>query len=82
MENLHLFSIDLQACPQPNCSADNIFKLVWYVRSEAALQRCPQRKVLWKYAANLQENTHADKCVSIKFISKSLTSHFGMDVLL
>ena len=27
---------------------------------QAASQRCSYRKVLWKYAANLQENTHAD----------------------
>ena len=28
--------------------------------SEAALQRCSEEKVFWKYAANLQENTHAE----------------------
>ena len=28
--------------------------------SEAARQRCSLEKVLWKYAANLQENTHAE----------------------
>ena len=27
--------------------------------SEAAVQRCSSEKVFWKYAANLQENTHA-----------------------
>ena len=27
--------------------------------SEAALQRCSQEKVFLKYAANLQENSHA-----------------------
>ena len=27
--------------------------------SEAALQMCSYKKVFWKYAANLQENTHA-----------------------
>ena len=26
--------------------------------SEAAIQRCSYEKVFWKYAANLQENTH------------------------
>ena len=26
--------------------------------SEAAVQRCSSEKVFWKYAANLQENTH------------------------
>ena len=25
---------------------------------EAAIQRCSFKKVFWKYAANLQENTH------------------------
>ena len=28
--------------------------------SEAALQRCSYKKVFWKYAVKLQENTHAD----------------------
>ena len=28
--------------------------------SEAAAQMCSQEKVFWKYAANLQENTHAE----------------------
>ena len=28
--------------------------------SEAAVQRYSQEKVLWKYGANLQENTHAE----------------------
>ena len=27
---------------------------------EAALQRCSYEKVFWKYAANLQENTHVE----------------------
>ena len=27
---------------------------------EAAIQRCSYEKVFWKYAANLQENTHAE----------------------
>ena len=31
------------------------------VFSEATLQRCSYNRLLWKYAANLQENTH-DKC--------------------
>ena len=34
----------------------------WYLPiSEAATHRCSWKKVFWKYAANLQENTHA-KC--------------------
>ena len=28
--------------------------------SEAALHRCSQEKVSWKYAANLQESTNAE----------------------
>ena len=28
--------------------------------TEAAVQRCSLEKVLWKYASNLQENTHAE----------------------
>ena len=26
---------------------------------EAVIQRCSVKKLFWKYAANLQENTHA-----------------------
>ena len=28
--------------------------------SEAALKRCSQEKMFWKYAVNLQENTDAE----------------------
>ena len=31
------------------------------ILSEAATQRCSWEKVLWKYSANLQENTHAKR---------------------
>ena len=35
-------------------------RISFYKNSEAALQKCSQEKVFWKYAANLQENTHAE----------------------
>ena len=35
----------------------------------AALQRCSKENVFWKYAANLQETTHAS--VNLMFISYS-----------
>ena len=28
--------------------------------SEAAIQRCSYKKLFWKYAANLEESTHAE----------------------
>ena len=28
--------------------------------SGAAIQRCSNKKVFWKYTTNLQENTHAE----------------------
>ena len=28
--------------------------------AETDLQRCSYKKMFWKYAANLQENTHAE----------------------
>ena len=31
-----------------------------YPSSEVAIQRCSYKKVLWKYAENLQENTHTE----------------------
>ena len=31
-----------------------------YPNSEAALDRCSYKKLFWKYAENLQENTHAE----------------------
>ena len=37
-------------------SSQNILKL----SSEAGVQGCSLEKVFWKYAANLQENTHAE----------------------
>ena len=37
---------------------------------EAAVQRCSQEKVFWKYAANLQENAHTE--VQSNFIEITL----------
>ena len=31
-----------------------------YFYSEAATQKCSLEKVFWKYAANLQQSTHAE----------------------
>ena len=41
------------------CCKRNQMKDSAYV-SEVALQRCSYEKVFWKYAANLQEKTHAE----------------------
>ena len=46
--------------------------------SEAAVSRCSLKKVFWKYAANLLENTHEE----VQFQAILLKSHFGMGVLL
>ena len=35
-------------------------QLMSFKTTEVAVQRCSQEKVFWKYAANLQENTHAE----------------------
>ena len=35
-------------------------KLTISINSEAAIQSCSEEKMFWKYAANLQENTHAE----------------------
>ena len=35
---------------------------IWRIigtKTEAAVSRCFYKKVFWKYASNLQENTHA-----------------------
>ena len=38
-----------------------LFKIEYAVaNSEAALYRCSWEKLFWKYAANLQENTHVE----------------------
>ena len=31
-----------------------------HVRAKAAIHRCSYKKVFWKYAANLHENSHAE----------------------
>ena len=35
--------------------------IMFLYKTEAALQRCSEEKVFWKYAANLQEYTHVEK---------------------
>ena len=65
-----------------------IFKLEedWKIRglTEAALYRSFYEKVLWKYAANLQENTHAKVPFTESNFTESKTtllkSHFGRSV--
>ena len=32
----------------------------WITLAETTVQRCSHKKMFWKYAANLQENTHAE----------------------
>ena len=38
-------------------------------------------KVFWKYAANLQENTHAEVRFQKSYFAALLKSHFGMGIL-
>ena len=40
--------------------------------TEAVVQRCSLEKVLWKYAANLQETTHAEVWFQSNFIEIAL----------
>ena len=49
--------------------SQHIWRLIAYIMeisdlklfgTEAALQRCSYKEVFWKYAVNLQENTHAE----------------------
>ena len=42
--------------------------LSWSRQLEAVFQRCSWEKVLWKYAANLQENTHVEVWFQSNFI--------------
>ena len=42
---------------------------------------CSEKKVFWKYAADLQENTHAEMQFQQSCKVTLLKSHFGMDVL-
>ena len=55
-----------------------------FLASEAAVQKWPLEKVFSKYAANLQENTHAEVRFqqSCKAIATLVESHVGMGVLL
>ena len=46
-------------CSFTNFTATDSSSIV-LLDSQAAVQRCSQEKVFWKYAANLQENTHAE----------------------
>ena len=41
---------------------------------DAALHRCSYEEVFWKYAANLQENTHAEVCKVAKQLYWNHTS--------
>ena len=41
-------------------------------KSEAALERCSYKKVFWRYASNLQKNTHAEVWFQSNFIEMTL----------
>ena len=49
--------------------------------AEATIQRCSQENLFWKYAANLQENTHAKVSFQESCLAALLKSHFSMGVL-
>ena len=51
------------------------------VFTEGALQRCSYKKAFWKYAANLQENTHAEMWFQQSYKVTLLKSHFVRGVL-
>ena len=37
-----------------------LYRIWTIMNTEAAAQRCSMKKVFWKYAANIQENSHAE----------------------
>ena len=51
-------------------------------KSEAALHRCSYKKVFRKYAANLQENNHAEVRFQYSYFATLLKSHFSVGVFL
>ena len=52
------------------------------LKTEAALHGCYYKKVFWKYAANLQENTYAEVCFNkVALISRfQITLRHGSSV--
>ena len=54
-------------------------KAVWWV--EAAIKRCSCKNVFWKFAADLQENTHAEVRFQQRGKATLLRSQFGMGVV-
>ena len=49
---------------------------------QTSLQRCSYKKVFWRYAENLQENTHTEVQYQQSCFATLLKSHFRMGVLL
>ena len=45
------------------------------------MRRCSEEKVFWKYAAHLQENTHAEVWFQESCFATLLKSHFDMGIL-
>ena len=59
--NTHTFYAVLYICGGPGYSSKIIMPKFWNsLYSEAVAQRCYVKKMFWKYAVNLQENTHAE----------------------
>ena len=77
MENL--FNVGFKKKPSKKVSSRKKFLLKkqvfinWFIKvPEAATQRCSEKKVFWKYAANLQENTHAEVWFQLSYKPKQL----------
>ena len=57
--------------------------MLFVEQTEASLQRFSNENMFWKYAANLQKNTNAEKGFQKSCFAKLLLkSHFSMAVLL
>ena len=57
------------------------FILNVYHYFEAAVHKFSYKKMFWKYAANLQHNTHAEVQFRQSWKAALLKSNFGMGVL-
>ena len=49
---------EIRGCVVVKLLTLKINQVTTFMYVEAAIQRCSYKKVFWKYAANLQENTH------------------------
>ena len=69
---MHTKQLDYCICGKLQYNVDGVIRIAKWNDPEVVTQKCSWEKVFWKYAANLQENTHVEVWLQSNFIEVTL----------